>query len=78
MLDWIDCSILRVPEVVIGVLWDEFEEGIGRREKFGTRAERGEMKQEGRRRWKVERFQKEDDDLWSTEWGYLVDLSMSA
>ena len=33
-----------------------------------------------RRRWRVERLQRKEEemDLWQRDWGYLVDLGMSA
>ncbi|KAN0121831.1 hypothetical protein V8E51_000157 [Hyaloscypha variabilis] len=75
MLYWIEGSRIGVRELVVGVLWDECEEGSasGGRERFGMNEGRGE------RRWKVERVQKkEENDVWQREWGYLADLSMSA
>ncbi|KAE9382125.1 hypothetical protein N431DRAFT_507007 [Stipitochalara longipes BDJ] len=68
MLSWLESSGLEASELVVGVLWDEAE-GEGRREKFG-----------GETNWRVERLQRkrEENDLWEREWGYLVDLSMSA
>jgi len=75
MLSWIEGSGIGVRELVVGVLWDECEEGSasGGRERFGMKDGRGE------RRWKVESVQKkEENDAWQREWGYLADLSMSA
>ena len=73
-MDWVDSS-LCIPEVVLGVLWDEAEDENGRREGFGMR---GEGEGDRGRKWKVEKWHKvEENDLWEREWGYLVDLSMS-
>ncbi len=75
MLCWVEGTGIGARELVVGLLWDECEEGStsGGRESFGMKDGRGE------RRWKVERVQKKEEiDVWQREWGYLADLSMSA
>ena len=84
MLRWIEGAGLDIEELVIGVPWDVggevFEKNLGveRRERFGKVEERvlgGE-----RRWWRIERLQRKEEemDLWQRDWGYLVDLGMSA
>jgi hypothetical protein len=84
MLRWIEGAGLDIEELVIGVPWDVggegFEKhlGVERRERFG-KVEDGVLGGE-RSRWRVERLQRKEEemDLWQRDWGYLVDLGMSA
>jgi hypothetical protein len=78
MLDWIETSSLPARELILGVLWDESENIVGRRETFGALQERG-LGETSERSWSVEKWdRKEEYDLWERDWGYLIDLSMSA
>jgi hypothetical protein len=84
MLRWIEGAGLDIEELVIGVPWDvggegfEMHLGVERRERFG-KVEDGVLGGE-RSRWRVERLQRKEEemDLWQRDWGYLVDLGMSA